>query len=106
MSDLSFTASDTAPTIFGALTNTDGTPMDLTDATEVRFQMRPVGTFAYTVDGEADIVAPATAGSVSYDWSAGDLGAPGEYAARWQITWSDGTIQHTEPENTITVDPA
>lgn len=106
MSDLSFTASDTAPTIFGALTNTDGTALDLTDATGVRFQMRPAGTFAYTVDGVADIGSPATAGSVSYNWAAGDLAVPGEYVARWQITWSDGSIQHSEPENTITVDPA
>lgn len=102
MSDLTFTAGDTAPTIYGTLTLADGTAMDLTTASGVKFQMRPLGSGAYVVDDDATVVT-AAAGEVKYDWAVGALDDPGDYAMRWQITWGDGTIQHSDPENTITV---
>ena len=33
-----------------------------------------------------------------------DLADAGSYVSRWQVTWTDLTVQHTEPENTITVE--
>lgn len=102
MSDLTFVQFDTSPSVNGTLTDASG-PINLAGAT-VRFQMRPSGTFAYTVDAAATIVS-ASAGTVRYDWAAGDLDEAGDFIARWQITFADLTVQHTEPENTITVDP-
>jgi hypothetical protein len=31
---------------------------------------------------------------------------PGDFVSRWRVVFPGGRIEHTEPENTITVDPA
>ena len=102
MSDLTVVRGDTAPSVNGTLTNKDGTARDLTQCS-VRFQMRRTDSFAFTVDAPATIVL-ATAGTVRYDWAAGDLDDAGDYEARWQVTLSDESIEHTTPANTITVE--
>lgn len=99
---VSFVSSDDAPSVFGALTNADGTAFDLTNAASLRFQMRLLTAGAFTVDAAAVIVT--SMGSVRYDWAPGDLDTAGEYESRWQITWSDGSIQHTSPSDAITVE--
>ena len=104
MADLTFTAGDDAPSIFGTLT-VAGEVLDLSGATEVRFQMRPANDRRYVVDAGAAIVT-ANLGAVRYDPAAGDFGTPGDYIARWRVIWNDDTTQASEPENTITVDPA
>lgn len=104
MSDLTFIAGDTGPAVFGTLA-IGGTAVDLTTADEVRFQMRRVGEFRFAVDAVATILVPA-AGTVMYSWSAGDLAVAGDYVSRWEITFNDTSVQHTEPENTITVEAA
>lgn len=103
MSDITFVQGDTAPPIKGTILRTEeGTARDLTDATEVRFQMKKPGDRRYTVDAVADITA-AAAGRVQYDWEVNDLSVEGEYHGQWQIEWLDGKIQTTQPVNTITV---
>lgn len=102
MSEQTFTQGDTAPPITAVLYNADGTVCDLTNADSVNFQMRKEDDKRHTVDAEADIVTAAS-GSVSYDWGTNDLSVPGEYIAQWEIHWSDGKIQTTNPRNTITV---
>lgn len=104
MSDITFVQGDTAPSISGTLTDADGSPLDLTLA-DVKFQMRLLDDRRFMVDATATIVG-ADAGTVRYDWAAGDLDTPGEYQAQWQITFSDNSIQTTTPANTITVRPA
>jgi len=101
MSDLTFVAGDDAPAIYGTLA-IDGVVIDLTGAT-VKFQMRPVTDRRFVIDSAAAVVTP-TAGAVRYDWLTGDLATPGEYVSRWEITFADTSVQHSEPENTITVD--
>lgn len=105
MSDFTIVAGDTAPSLNGTLTDTLNAPLNLTGAT-VRFQMRLTGDGRYIVDADAVIVGSAADGLVRYDWEEGDTTLAGNYFSRWQITYTDGTVQHTEPENTITVDPA
>lgn len=100
MSDITVVSSDTAPSIFGTLSDTNGA-INLTGAS-VKFQMRPATDRRFTVDAAATIVTPLT-GSVRYDWAAGDLATPGDYVMRWQVTLIGGAVQHTDPENTITV---
>ena len=102
MSDINLVASDTAPSIVGTLTNVDGTAFDLTGAT-VRFQMRLLTDLRFTVDASA-VITNAAGGLVRYDWAAGNLATPGDYEARWKITFSGGTVEHTVPANTITVE--
>ena len=102
MSDLTFVQSDDAPSISGALTDAAGAAINLTTAASVRFQMRLLTDLRFTVDAAAVIVS-AAAGTVRYDWAAGDLATAGEYEARWRIIWGDGSVQHSDPANTITV---
>lgn len=105
MSDLTFVQSDTAPSVYGTVTTV--APGDLSTVSSAQFQMRLSGEFAYRVDGAAVITATSALSlSLRYDWAAGDLDTPGDYIMRWQLTYSDGSIQHTEPENTITVEAA
>lgn len=103
MADVTLVQGDTGPSINGTLkvTRTQN-PLDLTNADVVRFQMRQDNDRRYTVDEAADVVDP-DAGTVRYDWQEGDLAVAGDYICQWEITWSDGTIQTTEPPNTITV---
>ena len=101
MSDLIFVASDDAPSVFGTLATTAG-PVNLTGAT-VKFQMRLADNRRFAVNAAAVVVTPTT-GAVRYDWAPGDLATPGDYVSRWRVTFGDGTIQHSEPENTITVE--
>ena len=102
MTTLSFVAGDTQPSITGTLTNISAA--DLSTAT-VKFQMRLTTEFRYRVDGTATVVS-AAAGTVRYDWAVGDLDEPGDYASRWLITFADNTEEHSQPANTITVEPS
>lgn len=103
MSDLTFVVNDTDPSVYGTLTDpVTGLPFDLSGAT-VRFQMRLVTDRRFTVDAVAVITGLSTAGTVRYDWADGDLATAGDYVSRWQVTFADGSIQHTDPANTITV---
>lgn len=105
MADATWVAGDTSPSVFATLTETDGSAKNLTSATGVRFQMRLAIDRRWAVDAPATVLTPS-AGTVRYDWVAGDTDTAGAYVSRWQITWSGGDIEHTEPENTITIDPA
>lgn len=103
MADLTFVTTDTAPSVYGTLTDTAGSPIDLSDPlTTVRFQMRLTADSRFAVDDAAVIVNGAT-GSVRYDFVSGGVPSIGNYVARWQITFPDGTVQHSDPPNTIAV---
>ena len=103
MADVTLVQGDTAPSLNGALKRaTTQEPLDLTNATAVRFQMRHDNDRHYTVDEEA-VVVDAEGGLVRYDWTDGDLSVFGEYICQWEITWAAGPVQTTEPVNTITV---
>jgi hypothetical protein len=103
MADVTLVQGDTRPPVVGTLRVTSTQALlDLTTASGVKFQMRQDNDRHYTVDADADIVSAAS-GAVSYDWEEGDLNVPGEYIAQWEITWSDDTVQTTDPPNTILV---
>src|SRR5678815_1579448 len=102
MSDVTFVQGDTAPFLTGQILKADGTARDLTSADEIRLQMRKEDDQQYTVDAVADVVT-AAGGRVQYEWGDNDLSVPGEYITQWEIHWSDGKIQTTQPPNTLTV---
>lgn len=82
------------PSITETITNEDGTAHDLTGQT-VKFKLRPVGSTSatYTVDAAA-VVVSAAAGTVRYDWVAGDVTAIGTtggmYLCWWEVTTTAG----------------
>src|SRR5690242_1073580 len=109
MSEVQAVVSQTGPSLFGTLTQADGTPYDLTGAT-VRWQMRPAIDRRFSVDASA-VVVDAAAGEVRYDWADGDLAYPGgstgftDYIGHWRILAGDGTVIYSVPENTVTLSP-
>lgn len=102
MADLSLVQGDTRPDIQSILRTSAATPIDLSEADEVRFQMRLVDGERYVVNALAEILA-AEDGSVRYVWAANDLAMVGDYYVQWEIHWSDGSLQTTNPPNTIEV---
>lgn len=100
MADQTFIVNDTQPSISATLTS-NGSAVDLTGAT-VTFEMVGLPSGRPIVTGAAVIVDDA-GGQVRYDWGSTDLAVAGSYSARWKIEFSDGTIEHSDPANTITV---
>lgn len=82
---------DTREYLRRTLKNSDGTVMDLTDAS-VQFHMTVAGVL--TIDEAAEIIAPTTSGVVEYRWQTGEgeTDTVGEHAAEFEVTFADGTI--------------
>jgi hypothetical protein len=101
VADVEFVRGDSGPSLNGTLTDQTGAPVNLTGAS-VKFQMRFADDRRFAVNSAAVIVS-ATAGTVRYDWVAGQLDIAGDYEAQWQITFPGPVIQTTDPANTIMV---
>lgn len=94
---------DTKPDLIATLKDSvSGDPIDLSAVDGVKFQMRETTDRRYTVNATAD-VTDGPNGVVTYSWAADDLSRPGTYQAQFEITFSDQTVQTTDPVNTITV---
>lgn len=105
MADFSLKAHDRLPSIQATLKNPDGSLLDLTGATSVKFIMKlkdAPGTVK--VNAAAVVVAPATGGIVRYDWLAIDTDAVGSYQAEWEITWTGGKKQTVPTTSYHTID--
>lgn len=83
----------TLPEMVATLYRGDGTPVDLTDATSVRFKMRRRNrpSVSYKVDRTSGVtVLDDTAGIVEVDWLAADVDTADEYEAFFVVTFTDG----------------
>ena len=103
MADLTFVASDDQPSIFGTLA-VAGVVLDLTGATTVYFEMRPAIDRRLSVNDLAQSSLRRRWGRFVTTGAPGQLLDPGNYVMRWRVNWSDGSTQHSDPENTITVE--
>lgn len=103
MADIELVQGDTGPDIEGTLRlHKDDAALDLTEAVEVRFQMRRVDGHQYAIDREAEIMNAAL-GKVMFVVMEGDLVQWGDFIAQWEIHWNDGTTTTTNPPNTVYV---
>jgi len=93
VADVEITAGDTRPSLASTLEDGDGVAVSLVGVVEVRFRMRSVATGLTVVDAAATVVAPASAGTVRYDWQAGDTAVPGRYQARFRADFGGGQVQ-------------
>jgi len=75
------------PYIQSALTR-GGDPENLTNAT-ARFLMSADPDSSPLIAGNA-LILSALAGTVQYEFQAGETDTPGEYNAEWEVTFIDG----------------
>lgn len=87
---------NTAPSLSDTI-KVNGSAFDLTGST-VKLQMRLATAAAGAVlkiDASATVVS-ATAGTVRYDWVAGDVDTAGEYVAWWHVTLPGAKLQDSD----------
>jgi phage baseplate assembly protein gpV len=89
--DFYLTANDTSPAIAYQLLDGNGAAVSLTGAA-VEFHMWGPGAAAAKINAAATIT-DAALGKVSYTFTAPNTDTPGDYLARWQVTFSGGAIQ-------------
>lgn len=92
---------DTLPAISGVCEDDAGSPIDLSDVTEVRFRMLAKGTRELLVDAAGEVV-DAASGRVRYQWIDGDTDRAGTHLAEFQLLFT-GPLTLTVP-NDRTVD--
>ena len=93
--DFEMQAGDLLPSIqTSGLKNPDGTIVDLTNATSVKFIMdaantdwTPKANATPKVQAAAVMVTPKTSGVVEYIWASGDTDTAGQYLGQWLVTW-------------------
>lgn len=88
--DFYLTANDTSPSIAYQLKDGNGAVVVLTGAS-VKLHMQAPGS-AVKVNAAATIT-DAALGKVSYTFVAANTDTPGDYLARWQVTFSGGAIE-------------
>jgi hypothetical protein len=88
--DFFLKANDTLPVLYTTLTDTQGNPVDLTDATGVAFVMSPEATDDITVNAPAAIAGAPVAGNVQYEWAEGDTAIQGAYVASFIVSYLSG----------------
>lgn len=82
---------DTSPSIRATLKGSDGSAINLNNATAV-FKMSPMAGGNLTVDASADIFDPSE-GVIEYLWTADDTSESGSYRAEIEVTYSDGKVE-------------
>ena len=90
MTSIKITQNDTVPLTM-QLEWDDGTDIDLTAASSVKFMMTLWGETTPTVDATCAIVT-ADEGIVRYTWDTAETATVGLYSVQWEITYSDATI--------------
>lgn len=98
---------DTLENLVRTLKNSDGSIMDLTNAT-VKFTMR-LGANAPKVDEQSvDTLDGQVEDNATYVWQDGDTDTPGTYDSEYEVTFQGGEIL-TVPNDghmSVTVTPA
>lgn len=76
------------PSIQAALKWKDGSVVDLTGCTGVKFHMKQGSSVL--IDKDASIVDPPTSGVVQFYWASGDTDYEGVCNAEFEVTFGDG----------------
>jgi hypothetical protein len=88
---LTFNAGATLPIREDILQQQDRTPLDLSSATSVVYELMPVDSATPAVYASATIV-DEPGGRVRYTWQSGDLDTVNTYRERWIVTYPSGQV--------------
>lgn len=91
MAVLTYKKGDLEPKFVATLKNSDGSAIDLTSASSVKFIAVPVG--GGTTINRAMVFENRFAGQVSWSPTSGDTATAGAYNFEIQITWTTGRWQ-------------
>ncbi|MHA2047381.1 MAG: hypothetical protein ACW99G_21550 [Candidatus Thorarchaeota archaeon] len=84
---------DTSPPLVGTIVDENEAPIDLTNASTLKFLMINPGDAATKIDNTPNAtVLDALTGRVQYQWSGADTDTPGDYDGEFEITWLSGDI--------------
>jgi hypothetical protein len=97
MADFVLKQNDTRPVLDATLTE-NGTALNLTTATSVKFIMRQQGSLGSAKINTTAAFVNRTSGTVRYTWTSGDTDTIGSFNAEFEVTWSDGGVS-THPSN-------
>ena len=89
---------DTGPPIQVQCIDSNGTPVDLTGATGLKFRMRNKRTGVSKINGDGIFVERST-GKIQYNWVTADTDTSDEFEAEFNMTLSNGQIT-SFPNNT------
>lgn len=81
----------------------DQAPINLTNATSVKFLMRSTGNAGSPKVTAAAAITSAASGIVTYTWVAGDTDTIGEFDVEFEITWSDGGVETVPNDGYLSV---
>ena len=87
MADYTVKSGNLEPAVNVILRDSAGVPVDLTDADGVTFRFSEKGSTAGLFDRAATIDSPPTAGSVTYNWQAGDTADAGKFQGEFTVSW-------------------
>lgn len=91
---------ETYPPFMATLTDDTGAAVNLTGAT-VKLRMANASNGINVINDAAVTVTDEAAGTVEYDWQAGDVDTPGLYFATVWVTTDDGLTPY--PNNSYIV---
>lgn len=91
MADFFIKQNDSGPSIMSTLQDADGVSVPLTGAL-VHFHLTSALGGEAVVEAVALILDEA-AGTVQYDWQAGDTGTAGMFYADWRVTFPSGVVE-------------
>lgn len=103
MADFSIKAHDNLPALRVQLqTASDELPVDLTNATGVKFIMTATVGGA-TIISTAGVIENAVQGIVRYDWTTANTSTPGQFLGEFEVTWTGGKKQTFPTGSYITI---
>jgi hypothetical protein len=79
------------------------TPLDLTNATRVKFKMRKSGTSGVPKVDVDMTITDRTTGKCEHVWAPTDLDTVGSYDVEFEITWADAGVETVPNAGYLTV---
>jgi hypothetical protein len=90
---------DTSPNIRAQLLDDDGSPAQVTQSSQVKFKMKPVGGQSFKIDDTGTITDVDNA-YVRYAWVGSDTDTAGYYNAVFEVDYNgDGNYDETFPNS-------